>query len=182
MKTLGCAVILLFSYILPSHAQQVSGGCAAPPSTFRHVWYIDPVKGKTAAAGGNGTQAAPWNSLQAVFQSQLGYTYPLLTTAPYVVSGKSVVGPKAGPIEPGDEVLLMSGNYGAITVGQYLAPIVNPSFVTIAAAPGQTPVLTTLGVSASKMFTFNGLKVQSTQTNGAWLIAVKDQGATLSNV
>ena len=94
-----------------------------------------------------------------------------------MVSGKSVVGPKAGPIEPGDEVLLMSGNYGAITVGQYLAPIVNPSFVTIAAAPGQTPVLTTLGVSASKMFAFNRLKVQSTQSNGAWLIAVKDQGA-----
>ena len=56
----------------------------------------------------------------------------------------------------------MSGNYGAITVGYGPIPSVNnPSFVTIAAAPGQTPVLTSLSVFNSSMFRFIGLKVQA---------------------
>ena len=83
MKTLGYFVILLFCSSVPVHAAQVYSGCAAPPSTFRHVWYFDPVHGKTRAAGGNGSQASPWNNLQALVQTQPGYTYPLLTTAPY---------------------------------------------------------------------------------------------------
>ena len=51
---------------LEASAAEVYPGCAVPPTTFNHVWYIDPVNGKTAAEGGLGTQAAPWNSLQAV--------------------------------------------------------------------------------------------------------------------
>ena len=43
-------------------AAEVYPGCAVPPTTFTHTWYIDPVNGKTAADGGLGTQAAPWNS------------------------------------------------------------------------------------------------------------------------
>ena len=83
MKTLGRSVILLVCYVYPAHAQQVLHGCATPPSTFRNVWYIDPVNGKTQAAGGNGSQAHPWNSLEAIAAAVTGYPYPLLTTAPY---------------------------------------------------------------------------------------------------
>jgi hypothetical protein len=50
MKTLGRSVILLICYVYPAHAQQVYHDCATPPSTFRNVWYIDPVNGKTPAA------------------------------------------------------------------------------------------------------------------------------------
>jgi hypothetical protein len=181
MKTLGCAVFLLLCYVFPAHAQLVYNGCRTPPSAFRHVWYVDPVHGWTAAAGGNGSQTSPWNSLEAVFQATTGYNYPLLTTAPYLsANGSFVPGPNAGPIEPGDEVLLMNGNYGAVSVGQYEAPINNPSFVTIAAAPGQTPVFTSLSVSASSGFVFSGIKVQSlttTKYEGA-IINVGDQGAS----
>src|ERR1700722_11904290 len=118
MKTMGYLVILLFCFSVPVQAAQVYSGCATPPSTFKHVWYFDPVHGKTQAAGGNGSQASPWNNLQALVQSQPGYAYPLLTTVPYSQSpgpGLAWVvktGPKAGPIAPGDEILLMSGNYG----------------------------------------------------------------------
>src|ERR1700722_19211601 len=81
MKTLGCVVILLLSFVAPLRAAQVYSGCATPPTTFRHVWYFDPVHGKTQAAGGNGSQAAPWNNLQALVQAEAGYSFPLLTTA-----------------------------------------------------------------------------------------------------
>jgi len=115
MKTLGCTVILLLSYVFPAVAAQVYNGCAEPPATFRSVWYIDPVNGKTAAAGGNGSQAHPWNSLSAVTNAVTGYSYPLLSTAPYRhlnAAGTAYVfatGSGAGPIKPGDEILLMSG-------------------------------------------------------------------------
>jgi hypothetical protein len=188
MKTLSYFVILLFCFAAPVHAAQVYSGCLTPPSTFRHVWYFDPVHGKTQAAGGNGSQASPWNNLQALVQSQTGYAYPLLTTAPYPQSpgaGQAWVtktGPKAGPIAPGDEILLMSGNYGNVWISIWNAEISNSAFVTIAAAPGQTPVLTSLLVARTNAWAFNGLKVQSLQAaalSGNALVEVADGGATL---
>jgi hypothetical protein len=186
MKTVGYTVITLFAFAVPVYAAPVYSGCAAPPSTFRHVWYVDPVHGKTAAAGGNGSQASPWNSLQALVQPLPGYSFPLLTTAPYYwvpVPGKPAVvatGPKAGPVAPGDEVLLMSGNYGNIWISTNAAEISNSGFVTIQAAPGQTPILTSLYVAATNDWVFNGLKVQSLQPatlSGHTLVEVKDNGA-----
>ena len=184
MKTLGYAVILLLCFAIPAHAAQVYSGCAAPPSTFRHVWYFDPVHGKTQAAGGNGSQATPWNNLQALVQAEPGYSFPLLTTAPYrqvPVPGQPAVtktGPNAGPIAPGDEILLMSGNYGDVWHQRFeRAAISNSDFVTVAAAPGQTPVLTSLFVGETNKWVFSGLKVQSLQPaarSGNALVAVKD--------
>src|SRR5271167_1981911 len=92
MKTLGCVVIVLLACAVPVRAAQVYSGCAVPSPTFRNVWYIDPVKGKTPAAGGNGSQASPWNSLSGVIAGQWGlngfsvpgYTRPLLSSVPYV--------------------------------------------------------------------------------------------------
>ena len=62
---------------------------------------------------------------------------------------------------PGDEILLMSGNYGDFRLCVYDTEISNSAFVTVAAAPGQTPVLTSLLVCSTTMWAFNGLKVQS---------------------
>ena len=187
MKTLGCTVILLFSYVFPAFAQQVYNGCAEPPSTFRGVWYIDPVNGKTQAASGNGSRAHPWNSLSAVTNVVTGYAYPLLSTAPYRhinsagTAYEFAAGPAAGPIKPGDEILLMSGNYGDIVIGAYDAEISNAAFVMVAAAPAQTPVLTSLLIYSATMWAFDGLKVQSLQAaarSGDSLVEVKDQGAS----
>ena len=80
-----CAAAFCLAVIsggLEASATEVYPGCPVPPTTFNQIWYIDPVKGKTAAAGGLGTQAAPWNSLQAAFSVQPGYTTPLLSSAP----------------------------------------------------------------------------------------------------
>jgi len=67
-----------------ARADQVYQGCAQPGPAGK-VWYLDPVNGKTPAAGGTGSQIAPWNSLQGVlsFRFPPGYTRPLLSSVPY---------------------------------------------------------------------------------------------------
>ena len=188
MKTFCCAPLLLLCGAFPAHAANVYTGCTVPPSTFRHVWYFDPVHGRTQAAGGNGSQAAPWNNLEALIKVETGYSYPLLTTAPYrqvPVPGQPAVvktGPQAGPVAPGDEILLMSGNYGDVSIGGFSPETSNSDFVTIQAAPGQTPLLTSLFIGETNKWVFNGLKVQSLQSaagSGGALVGIKDGGATL---
>jgi hypothetical protein len=173
-----------------ARAVDVYPGCAVPPTTFNHTWYIDPVNGKTPAEGGNGSQAAPWNSLQGVVGSakQPGYSHPMLSTIPYDhypqqnAQGARVYadGPSGDPtrVQPGDEILLMDGQYGDISIGAYAVKITNPAFVTIAAAPGQTPVLTSLAILASSDFVFSRLKVQSLGSSGRALVNIVDGGAT----
>jgi len=193
MKTLGCIVILLLACAVPVRAAQVYSGCAVPSPTPRHVWYIDPVHGKTPAAGGNGSQASPWNSLPGVIAGQWGlsgfsvpgYTRPLLSSVPYVhiANGKLVaVADQLGnpPVQPGDALMLMSGNYGDIVIGDFNLPTTNSDFVTVEAAPGQVPVFTTLGINRTNKWVFDAIKVQSLLgTNGNFqpLVYLTDQGA-----
>ena len=189
-RALICAGFFWLAAALGGGAQaaQVYPGCAQPGPTGK-VWYIDPINGKTPAAGGAGSQAAPWNSLQGVlsFRYPQGYPRPLLSSVPYfhVVDGKKIyVADQLGspPIQPGDTIKLMSGNYGDIGIGDYLQQVVNPSFVTVEAAPGQTPVFSTLYISSTNKWVFNGIKVQSllgTNNNKQPLVAVRDQGAAL---
>jgi hypothetical protein len=190
-------------------APQVGPGCVIPSTTFNHVWYIDPVNGKTPAAmtaagirmptaavgpsrTTQGSASHPWNSLEAVFQTVVanlpvpGYANPLLTTAPYYHAvtfpgggwGYDIVTGPNGVIQPGDEVLLMSGNYGAVYIGVYDHEITNQAFLTIAAAPGQTPILSSLRVSSTNEFHFSGITVQDVAGGGntAYVVSVSDQG------
>ena len=171
-----------------ARAAEVYPGCAQPGPTGK-VWYVDPVNGKTPAAGGDGSKAAPWNSLQGVlyFKYPSGYPRPLLSSVPYfhVVDGKRVyVADQLGspPVQPGDSIELMSGDYGDIVIGDYLQQVVNPSFVTVEAAPGQAPVFSTLFIRSTKKWVFKGIKVQSlfgTNNSKLPLVAVTDQGAAL---
>jgi hypothetical protein len=169
-------------------AAEVYPGCAQPGPTGK-VWWVDPVNGKTPAAGGDGSQTAPWNSLPGVlsFKFPPGYTRPLLSSVPYyhVVEGKRVyVADQLGspPVQPGDTIKLMSGDYGDIGIGDYSKQVVNPSFVTVEAAPGQAPVFSTLYIRSTNKWVFKGVKVQSlfgTNNNKQALVTVNDQGAAL---
>jgi Right handed beta helix region len=194
VKTLSYVVILLLSLVVPVRAAMVYSGCAAPPSSFRQIWYVDPVNGKSPKDGGTGFRAAPWNSLNGILSGYWatagwtfpGYTRPLLSTVPYlhIVNGVHVdVADSIGnpPVQPGDAIMLMSGNYGDIVIGAYQKEVANPSFVTVQAAPGQTPVLSTLLILSTTNWVFNGLKVQSlyTSANTRPLIYIHDQGASL---
>jgi hypothetical protein len=190
MKTLGCVVILLCAFAVPVRAQ-VYSGCSVPSGTSRNVWYIDPVNGKSPLAGGNGSQAHPWNSLTGVISgswaSVPGYTRPLLSSIPYshIVNGARVnVADQLGnpPVQPGDTIYLMSGNYGDILLGGYDLSTTNSDFVTVEAGPGQVPVFSTLYILSTNKWVFNGIKVQSLygangNKNGA-LITFLDQGAS----
>ena len=129
-----------------AQAAELYPGCAQPGPTGK-VWWVDPVNGKTPADGGDGSQAHPWNALQGVlfFKFPQGYARPLLSSVPYyhVVKGKRVyVADQLGspPVQPGDTIMLMSGDYGDIVIGDYSKQVVNPSFITVEAASGQTPM------------------------------------------
>jgi hypothetical protein len=177
-----------------AQAGQVYPGCAQPGPTGR-VWWVDQINGKSPADGGDGSQAHPWNSLDAVISGQWGsgsfsvrgYTRPLLSSIPYrhVVNGKHVVvADQIGnpPVQPGDTIMLMGGNYGDVVVGMYNLQIPNSDFVTIKAASGQTPVFVTLYIRSTNKWVFDGVKVQSlwgTNNNKQWLVTVTDQGAAL---
>ena len=193
MKTLGCVVIVLLAFAVPVRAAQVYSGCAVPSATYRHVWYIDPMHGKTPVAGGSGSQASPWNSLSGAISggwgasgySVPGYTRPLLSSVPYVhiANGKLVaVADQLGnpPIQPGDAIMLMSGNYGDIGIGDFDLPTTNSDFVTVQAAPGQTPVFSTLLLNRTNKWVFDAIKVQSlmgTNGNTQALVGLTDQGS-----
>ena len=147
-----------------------------PSATSRHAWYINPVNGKSPAAGGNGSQASPWNSLAGVISGQwgtqgfavTGYTRPLLSSVPYIhlANGAFVdVADQLGnpPVQPGDAIYLMSGNYGDIVLGNYNLSTTNSDFVTVEAGPtpGQVPVFSSLFIDRTSKWVFNGIKVQS---------------------
>ena len=187
-RALLCAGVLWLSAGLGGNirAAEVYPGCAQPGPTGK-VWWVDPVKGKTPASGGLGTQAAPWNSLQGVVavKVQPGYARPLLSSVPYlhIVDGKRVyVADQLGspPVQPGDTIELMSGEYGDVVIGEYLLQVTNPSFVTVKAASGQTPSFSTLYIRSTNKWVFDGVKVQSlsgTNNNKHSLVTVTDQGA-----
>jgi hypothetical protein len=190
VRALACVGVFCLAAAISdsARAEQVYPGCAQPGPTGK-VWYLDPVNGKTPAAGGAGSQTAPWSSLTGVLSFKLppGYTRPLLSSVPYyhVVDGKRVyVADQIGspPVQPGDTIKLMSGNYGDIGIGDFLQQVVNPSFVTVEAAPGQTPVFSTLYIRSTNKWVFKGIKVQSlfgTNNNKLSLVTVTDQGASL---
>ena len=191
MKTLGCVVVVLLASAVPVRAQ-VYSGCHVPSATSRNYWYIDPVNGKSPAAGGNGSQARPWNSLTGVIGAGWsanvtvpGYPRPLLSSVPYnhAFNGQccAAIADQLGnpPVQPGDALMLMSGNYGDINIGNFDQPTTNSDFVTVEAAPGQTPVFSTLLLDRTNKWVFNGIKVQSLYgANGNYnaLVTLTDQG------
>jgi hypothetical protein len=168
-------------------------GCPVPPTTFPHVWHLDPIAGfamsdynngtndaplitAIGGANGQGTSTHPWNSLEAAFTLQTGYPTPLLST----VNGST------GPIQPGDEIVLANGNYGEISGGGLSVPanqIINVPAVTITGSPSS--VLSTITLSGVTGFVFNGPTVQSQDTDGIALVVIQDGnnvGYTNSNI
>jgi len=135
---------------------QVPRGCPVP-SQPRHVFYIDAIKGKDT---NDGSFAHPWQSLSKVLKTGVNdeqYLAPYLNKAGALANeGKTIeINPKSA-VHSGDEILLMSGEYGAVVVQG-----VNSEFITVKAFPGQTPVLSSLAVHGSSKWVFQDLKIQS---------------------
>jgi hypothetical protein len=186
VKTLSSALFLLLSLVLsaPVEAQPpVYPGCSVPPSVPRRDWYIDAVNGSDTT--GTGSKTAPWQTLQPVVSSVNGAS-PRLSTIPYHhrdATGAWVVAPNPrAPIQPGDTIWLMSGNYGVISIGSYHDAVTNPEFVTIAAGEGVQAVLSTLFLVATNNWYFSGLTVRSLKTSAdnKALVTVTDGGSSYS--
>jgi len=132
--------------------------------------------GQVIPVSGNGSLAAPWNDVSAVMwasaNAKAGYRWPLLATVPsyqyvvgkgYVYANGGVNGgvQQSGPILPGDEILLATGNYGAVSFNLPTIEVVNSGFVTMAAEPGQSPVIASLVLADTNKWHFDGIKFQS---------------------
>jgi hypothetical protein len=180
MKSTALAISLLLGTSSLALAQfappPVYAGCAVPPSTYTNTWYIDPVNGNDAT--GNGSQSAPWKTAQSLVSTGT-WGSPRLSTVPYWHAVPNVGWfwtPNANaPVHPGDLVLLASGNHGTLDVGIHATGHVienGSAWLTIAAAPGATPVFTSIQMEGVDNVRISGVKVQNTVAGGKTLINV----------
>jgi parallel beta-helix repeat protein len=130
-------------------AGAVYTGCAAP-TTPRHIYYSDPVNGSMA---NDGSQAHPWAGLSAM-----------------VAAGK--LPPATGAtVVAGDQIMLLSGDHGSLSLNN----AANSDFISIQAAPGQTPVLRGITMYGGAHWAFNGLTIQNLN-NGNYTFGVRYAG------
>jgi len=111
---------------------------AATAATF----YVDPVNG---SAGGDGSAANPWRTLEEVWQNGLIETHAL---------DGSVKNPGA-PVTAGDTLWLLSGYHGALSCRQAY----NDEVITVAAAEGHTPELRLISLRGASNWAFRGLTI-----------------------
>jgi hypothetical protein len=162
----------------PPALPPVYPGCLAAPASSTHTWFFDPANGTTVEDGANGSQAHPFSNLNAVAALVPGYKVPLLTTAVYdhYPSQPRIRAGGGGPIAPGDQLLLMSGNYGDVRLLPVALSMDNGGkFLKIASAPGAHPVFTSLLMSNTNGWWLDGLKIQSVKPPTAiysYLVAV----------
>ena len=120
-------------------------------------FFVDPTRG---SASGDGSEANPWNSLQAVFDGGLieSRTYD----TPY--QNGAVLRPRnaGGPITAGDTIWLGEGDYGSLDIASYY----NAAPITLAALPDHTPRFRQVKVTSSANWTLRGLDVSAEHGSG----------------
>lgn len=105
-----------------------------PSTVAGKIFYIDPARGSKT---GDGSAAKPWKSFQEVVAAKL-------------ISGDDAT---KGIVHGGDAIYLMTGEYGLVR-----PPATNNTdYITIQAAPGQTPVFTNLAMAAGGKWAFKGI-------------------------
>ena len=135
-------------------AFQVAHGCDEPgASGHGRTFFVDPARG---SAENDGSEAKPWRTLAEV----LNPARHLVATRAYTRTAAGLGPPEpinpAGPVKPGDTIVLMSGDHGSVEIKQY----VNRNFIYVVAGEGQTPVVKSLRISNSSHWLFNGIKFQ----------------------
>lgn len=162
MKYITCSVTCLSILLpVPAYAVNVYAGCSIPTlKSGHHTFYVDPVKGSMS---GDGSAANPWRTFAEVVDPANKLISTQQNTS-RTGTTLQAVNPTA-PIKAGDLILLESGDHGSIT----MTNMFNSDFITVAAAPGATPVIDRLAVvsSAKWMFqsiTFRGMATTATGT------------------
>lgn len=184
----------------PAFANKWFPDCAEPVVTGRS-WYFDPIHGDTKAHGADGSEAKPFKDFSAVYTKGVaGYAAaPLLVTVPWdhyptvdPVKGRTFAdGPSDDTtrIQPGDRIVLATGNYGDMNLQPYQNGVYNTAdgspagatkFVTIEGAPGAQATFTSILLRSSIGFDFRHIRViaENTVTNGRqYLFSSVDGGA-----
>lgn len=163
MRAVSAYIIIFFALFFCNQAKAltIAPTCAEPSATLRHqTFYVDPVRG---AMSNDGSAHHPWKTLAEVVDSKnkliATQTYP----DNYQNSDRNLIemNPSA-PIKPGDVIELMSGDHGNVHIRG-----INKEFITVQAAPGQTPVLHSLQIEWASKWMFIGLKVQGARANNS---------------
>lgn len=141
MKTIYCLTVLWCGI---ASAQMPITGCQ-PVNPTKNSWYIDPVNG---TAAGDGSQGKPWQTLQAVVAAKL-------------INGQDAT---KGKVHAGDIVYLLTGNHGSVTLTTYTGQFVNTDFITIQAAPGNSPIMNQLVATGVSNWVFRGITFQCPAT------------------
>lgn len=154
----------LLAVAVPSaaFATTVYPGCAVPSlKTGHHTFYVDPIKGSN---NGDGSAAKPWHTLAEVLANP-----KLIATQSHMARGGTdalVDVNQSGPIKAGDVIMLRTGNHGAVGFVNYF----NKDFITVMPAPGEKPILSSLRVTSSAKWLFQGLKVMAGATNPGFIV------------
>lgn len=148
------AIVTTLCVTFHANAIDVPSGCAIPkPKLGHHIFFVDPKKGNI---NNDGSKLHPWKTLEEVVDSK----NKLIATRSY--SGNYQHGDRnliyqnpSAPIKSGDVIQLMSGDHGNVRING-----INEEFITVQAAPDQTPILRSLRVDWASKWKFVGLKVQ----------------------
>ena len=157
------ALVIAFLFSFTPVVAQVYTDCATPTAnSTAHTWYVDPVNG---TATGNGSAEFPWKSLNDLITGQYFANAPAYWDP---VKKLMIKANPNGPIKSGDTILLMTGEYGDVTIqgssgtAAGLVGFNNTDFITIQAAPGQTPHLASLNLLGGTKWVFRGLTITRT--------------------
>lgn len=120
---------------------------------FAADFYIDPVNG---SAGGNGSAANPWLTLQQVVTDNLIESQDW-NAHPYT-AGAALQPKNAGaPVSAGDTIWLLSGYHGQLVLNGYY----NAQPITIRAQAGQTPQLSRVSIIGAQNWVLDGLSIST---------------------
>jgi len=97
------------------------------------TFYCDPVNGSMS---GDGSAGDPWSTLaEVIAANKIESMKP--AAYPYVYGDPLVAFNVGAPVQPGDTLVLLSGDHGEVYAQGYF----NPDWITIEAASGHTPVV-----------------------------------------
>lgn len=105
----------------------------------------------------DGSPARPWKTLAEVLSEKRGLIATQAYPGNYQNSDRKLQDQnRSAPVKAGDTIYLMSGDHGNVQI----SAAVNREFISVEAAPGQTPVLGALRIDGSSKWKFVGLKIQ----------------------
>ena len=165
--TAACVTTMSLFLSTPAFAQSVYPGCSISSlKSGHHTFYVDPVNGSMT---GDGSASKPWSTLGDVLDPSKKLVATQSHAYPGYRNGTDIalhaVNPN-GPIKAGDLILLKTGNHGK----PKLSNMFNSDFITIAAAPGATPIVGQIDIASSAKWLFQGLTFEG--------VAVAATGAT----